>query len=68
MTEKLGSKTVGTHTARVKAGSRKVTFTVVKKGRYLFCPQGSHFDLYDDQSVYMTGVIQFIRDVDAARF
>jgi proline iminopeptidase len=40
----------------------------VKKGRYLFCPQGSHFDLYDDQSVYMTGVIQFIRDVDAGRF
>lgn len=36
VTEKLGSKTVGTHTARVKAGTRKVTFTVVKKGRYLF--------------------------------
>jgi proline iminopeptidase len=40
----------------------------VKKGRYLFCPNGSHFDLYDDQSVYMTGVIQFMRDVDAGRF
>jgi proline iminopeptidase len=40
----------------------------VKKGRYLLCPNGSHFDLYDDQSVYMTGVIQFIRDVDAGRF
>jgi proline iminopeptidase len=40
----------------------------VKKGRYLFCPEGSHFDLYDDQKVYMTGVIQFIRDVDAGRF
>jgi proline iminopeptidase len=42
--------------------------TGVKKGRYLFCPHGSHFDLYDDQRVYMTGVIQFIRDVDAGRF
>ena len=40
----------------------------VKKGRYLFCPQGSHFALYDEQGVYMTGVIQFIRDVDAGRF
>jgi proline iminopeptidase len=40
----------------------------VKKGRYLFCPRGSHFDMYDDQSVYMTGVIQFMRDVDAGRF
>ena len=40
----------------------------VKKGRYLFCPNGSHFDLYDDQGVYMTGVVQFIADVDAGRF
>jgi proline iminopeptidase len=40
----------------------------VQRGRYLFCPNGSHFDLYDDQSIYMTGVVQFIRDVDAGRF
>ena len=40
----------------------------VKKGRYLFCPNGSHFDMYDDQSTYMTGVIQFISDVDSGRF
>jgi proline iminopeptidase len=40
----------------------------VKKGRYLFCPNGSHFDMYDDQSTYMTGVIQFIVDVDSGRF
>ena len=39
-----------------------------KKGRYLFCPNGSHFDMYDDQSLYMTGVIQFILDVDSGRF
>ena len=40
----------------------------VKKGRYLYCPNGSHFDMYDDQSTYMTGVIQFISDVDSGRF
>jgi len=40
----------------------------VEKGRYLFCPNGSHFDMYDDQSIYMTGVIQFILDVDSGRF
>ncbi len=39
----------------------------VKKGRYLFCPNGSHFDMYDDQSIYMTGVIQFMVDVDSGR-
>jgi proline iminopeptidase len=42
--------------------------TGVKKGRYLFCPNGSHFDMYDDQSVYMRGLLQFIGDVDSGRF
>ena len=40
----------------------------VQKGRYLFCPDGSHFDMYDDQTTYMTGVMQFISDVDSGRF
>ena len=29
---------------------------------------GSHLALYDDQKVYVDGVIQFVRDVDAGRF
>jgi proline iminopeptidase len=40
----------------------------VKRGRYLFCPKGSHFALYDDQVVYMRGLIQFILDVDSGHF
>lgn len=40
----------------------------VKKGRYLFCPIGSHLAIFDDQKVYMAGVIQFILDVDSGRF
>lgn len=40
----------------------------VQKGRYLFCPNGGHLALYDDQKIYMEGLIQFIRDVDAGRF
>jgi proline iminopeptidase len=40
----------------------------VQKGRYLFCPNGSHQALYDDQKVYVEGVIQFVRDVDAGAF
>jgi proline iminopeptidase len=40
----------------------------VQKGRYLFCPNGSHLALYDDQKIYVEGLIQFIRDVDAGRF
>ena len=37
-------------------------------GRYLYCPNGSHFAQYDDQEVYFEGLIEFIQDVDAGRF
>ena len=37
---------------------------MVKKGRYLFCPNGSHLSMWDDQKVFMHGVIGFIHDVD----
>jgi proline iminopeptidase len=40
----------------------------VQKGRYLYCPNGSHMAMYDDQKVYFGGVIGFVRDVDAGRF
>jgi len=40
----------------------------VKHGRYLYCPNGSHMSMYDDQQTYMSGVVQFIHDVDAGRF
>jgi proline iminopeptidase len=40
----------------------------VQHGRYLYCPNGSHFALYDDQKVYFDGLLAFIRDVDAGRF
>jgi len=39
----------------------------VQKGRYL-CPNGSHFAIFDDQKIYVDGVVQFVRDVDAGRF
>jgi len=42
--------------------------TVMKHARYLYCPNGSHMALYDDQEVYFRGLIQFIKDVDVGRF
>lgn len=42
--------------------------TQVKKGRYLHCPNGSHFAMWDDQANYFPGVIQFIKDVDQGKF
>ena len=37
---------------------------MVQKGRYLYCPNGSHLAMWDDQKVFMDGVIKFIKDVD----
>ncbi len=42
--------------------------SLVKKGRYLYCPNGSHMAMYDDQRTYFDGVIAFIRDVDRGTF
>jgi proline iminopeptidase len=40
----------------------------VRKGRFLLCPNGSHMAMYDDQKVYVDGVLRFLRDVDEGRF
>jgi proline iminopeptidase len=40
---------------------------MVQKGRYLFCPQGSHMCMWDDQKIFMDGVVKFIMDVDGGR-
>ncbi|MDH5368037.1 MAG: proline iminopeptidase-family hydrolase [Cyclobacteriaceae bacterium] len=39
----------------------------VQNGRYLNCPNGSHWSMYDDQETYFNGVIQFIMDVDQGK-
>jgi proline iminopeptidase len=40
----------------------------VQRGRYLFCPNGSHLAIYDDQKIYVEGLIKFILDVNAGKF
>lgn len=42
--------------------------TQIPNARYLYCPNGSHMAMYDDQQTYITGLIDFIQDVDAGRF
>jgi proline iminopeptidase len=38
---------------------------MVQNGQYLYCANGSHLSMWDDQKVFMGGVIKFIKDVDA---
>lgn len=42
--------------------------TQIPHARYLYCANGSHMAVYDDQQTYFTGLIGFIKDVDAGRF
>ena len=32
-------------------------------GRYLYCPEGSHLAMYDDQDTYFDGLLAFLRDL-----
>lgn len=37
---------------------------MVKNGSYLYCPNGSHLAMWDDQQVFMNGVIKWIKEAD----
>lgn len=39
--------------------------SAVKNGSYLYCKNGSHMSLYDDQQTYMQGIIKFMKGVAA---
>ncbi|MBS1934980.1 MAG: proline iminopeptidase, partial [Bacteroidetes bacterium] len=41
---------------------------MVQHGKYLYCPNGSHLSMWDDQQVFMNGVISFINEVDQGKF
>lgn len=42
--------------------------TQFPRGRFLLCPDGSHLSMYDDQQIYMKGLIQFMKDVNEGKF
>ena len=39
----------------------------VQHGSHLYCPNGSHMAMWDDQDVYMTGLIRFLKETDAGK-
>jgi proline iminopeptidase len=42
--------------------------TQVQSCDYLYCPNGSHLAMWDDQPNYMPGVVKFIKSVDDGSF
>jgi len=45
----------------------KAMADALPQGRYLYCPDGSHLAMYDDQQVYFAGLIDFLHGVEANR-
>jgi proline iminopeptidase len=60
--------TVGAQFDTMDPEHMKWMSTQVKKGTYLYCPEGSHLSMWDDQKHFFPGVINFIKDVDAGRW
>jgi proline iminopeptidase len=41
---------------------------LVGNGRFLYCANGSHMAMYDDQETYFASLTKFVEDVDQGRF
>jgi proline iminopeptidase len=39
----------------------------VQHGSFLYCPNGSHFSMWDDQKTYFPGLVKWLKEVDAGR-
>ena len=65
---KTPTLTIGGQFDTMDPGHMKWMSTQVQNGRYLYCENGSHMSLYDDQKNFFPGLISFIKDVDAGTF
>jgi proline iminopeptidase len=64
---KVPTLTVGARHDTMDPEHMKWMSTQVQNGHYLYCPDGSHLAMWDDQQVFMNGVISFIRETDAGQ-
>ena len=39
----------------------------VKNGTFLYCPNGGHMSMYDDQAIYIPGLMKFMKDVNGEK-
>jgi proline iminopeptidase len=58
---------IGARYDTMDPGHMKMMAGKIAKARYLYCPNGSHLAMYDDQKTYMNGVVQFLRDVSEGK-
>lgn len=65
---KVPTLTVGAKFDTMDPDHMKWMSTQVQNGSYLYCPEGSHLAMWDDQKHFYPGVIKFIKDVDGGTF
>lgn len=65
---KVPTLTVGAKFDTMDPNHMKWISSQIKYGRYLYCPEGSHLAMWDDQKNFYPGVIKFIKDVDSGLF
>lgn len=65
---KVPTLTVGAKFDTMDPEHMKWMSTQVQNGAYLYCPEGSHLAMWDDQQHFYPGIIKFIKDVDKGTF
>ena len=58
--------TIGATHDTMDPAMMKAMADAMPRGRHLLCPDGSHMAMVDDAEVYVNGLIDFLREVDAA--
>lgn len=61
---KVPTLTVGAKYDTMNPAEMEEMSKLVQNGSYLYCPNGSHLAMWDDQEVFMKGVIDFIKGVN----
>lgn len=64
---KVPTLTVGAKHDTMNPAEMEEMSKLVQNGSYLYCPNGSHLAMWDDQEVFMKGVIDFIHSQDKAK-
>jgi proline iminopeptidase len=55
---------IGARHDTMDPGYMEMMASKAQRGTYLYCPDGSHLAMYDDQVTYFAGIVNFIRNVE----
>jgi proline iminopeptidase len=59
---------IGARHDTMDPGFMAMMATEFQRGTYLYCPDGSHMAMYDDQVTYFDGIVDFIGNVEQGAF